>query len=284
MNGETSSGHGVAFIGCVLREAEPWPGGGVKRPGFCARDSLSLAQNNRDGVCGNEVPVASGVGPRPGLRPSTLFPYSGKRAVRVGHTDRSVRAPVRSVLLIGRRAGCVYGDLHPLAAWGSAYRVDRVRSVDEAWAKLRPARRWCVVLVETVDHDPFLVPLVAVDADASDPAAHAWFVAPPHHVGHRGARVRVTIGVPDPDMRGRHRQRQGAMAAGNGLTHQRNPTVTHNCPPAAQLHYRPSTAVTEPAPGLAYRTIATCPHLRLSIVAFALVTLILTRSSTQLRG
>jgi hypothetical protein len=36
--------------------------GSVKRPGFRARDSLSLRRNNnRDGVCGNGVPVASGV-------------------------------------------------------------------------------------------------------------------------------------------------------------------------------------------------------------------------------
>jgi hypothetical protein len=54
-------------------------------------------------VRGNGVPVESGVGHDrdPTRQPSTRT--RGKRAVRVSHTDRSVRAAIRSVLLIGRR-------------------------------------------------------------------------------------------------------------------------------------------------------------------------------------
>jgi hypothetical protein len=215
------------FHGCVWWGGETLAGGGVTRPGFRARDSLSLAQTTGM-VCGNGVPVESGARTGDSARqPSS--PTRGKRAVRVGRTDRSARAPIRSVLLINRHAGCVHGDLHPLAACGSAYRVDRVRSIDETPAQLRPARRWCVVLMETIDHDPALIPHAR--AGASDPTAHAWFITPPHHVAHPRAGIRVTTGVPNPDVRGRHRQRQGAVAAGNGLTHQRRPHTGARLPP-----------------------------------------------------
>jgi hypothetical protein len=48
-------------MGCVLWGGGTLAGGGVKRPGFRARDSLSLAQNKRDGLCWNGAPVTPGV-------------------------------------------------------------------------------------------------------------------------------------------------------------------------------------------------------------------------------